>query len=85
EALHEMNDTTSNVKNSSIEMGNGNKVILDEVRKLKNSSESVNISMNEMGTSASKISETGATLKTIAEQMQNAIQTIESQINEFTV
>ncbi|MCR5126023.1 MAG: methyl-accepting chemotaxis protein [Treponema sp.] len=85
EALHEMNDTTSNVKNSSIEMGDSNKLILAEVRKLKDSSESVNISMGEMGTSAVKISETGKTLKTIAEQMQHAIQTIESQINEFTV
>ena len=85
EALHEMNDITRNVKNSSIEMGDGNKVILDEVRKLKDSSESVNASMSEMGASAVKISETGKSLKTIAEQMKNAIGTIESQINEFKV
>lgn len=85
EALHAMNDTTSSVKTASREMGEGNTRILTEVQELQNSSQTINHSMDKMGDSARTIRETGSSLAQITAQMQNAIEEIDHQVNQFTV
>ncbi len=84
-SLHSMNDSTIEVRTASEEMSIGNKQILNEVQNLQNATLVMKSSMEEMSVGARKINETGAALSEIAQKMQNSINQIGTQIDQFKV
>lgn len=62
DALHNMNDSTVEVRNAAAEMSEGNKMILQEVSSLQNFTQAMQGSMDEMGIGARKINESFLTL-----------------------
>ena len=80
-----MSDSTAEVKTASAEMSEGNKQILDEVRRLKDATGVMNDSVRLMSSSAIKIRETGSALDTISDKMKASIELIGNQIDNFQV
>ena len=80
-----MNDSTEEVRAASVEMSNGNKMILQEVQHLQAATLEMKGSMDEMSSGARKINETGAALADISSQVQEAIGKIGTQIDLFKV
>ena len=66
-------------------MAEGNKAILAEVQTLQNVTGVMQDSVKEMTTGASKIDETGQSLKTIAGKMEDTIEKIGTQVGQFKV
>ncbi len=85
EALHSMNDSTVEVRGASAEMSEGNKAILEEVKRLQNATAIMRDSMTEMDSGARKINETGAALSGTSSKVQESIEKIGAQIDEFKV
>ena len=85
EALHAMNDTTSEVRTASHEMAIGNQSILAEVRHLQEATGAMKESMEKIITGADKINSSGKELNAIAPQMKSSIDHISSQIDQFKV
>ena len=84
-ALHNMNDSSLQVKNASEEMSEGNKAILTEIKSLQEATFSMKSGMEEMSVGATKINETGAALSGISDQMGAAINKIGEQVDLFKV
>ena len=84
-ALHNMQDSTLEVRSASVEMQEGNKAILEEVKNLQNATTAMRSSMDEMSIGAKKINETGTLLSDVAGDMQQSINVIGSQIDQFEV
>ncbi len=84
-ALHAMNDSTLEVKSASSEMSEGNKAILDEVRMLQDATLTMRKSVDVMSDSARKVSETESALMAIVDNMNNSINTIGTEIDQFKV
>jgi methyl-accepting chemotaxis protein len=85
EALHIMNDSTSEVRSASSEMSEGQKAILEEVRHLQEATAAMKDRIAEMSQGAQKINGTGKTLKSISSDVEEAINRIGSQIDQFQV
>ncbi len=85
EALHNMQDSTLEVRNASAEMQEGNKAILAEVTQLQDATTNMRVSMDEMSVGAKKINETGNLLSEVAGDMQQSINVIGRQIDQFEV
>ena len=85
EALHIMNDTTSEVRAASHEMAEGNKSILDEIKNLQNATDAMKESMQKIISGADKINQSGNELNQIAPQMKSSIDQISNQIDQFRV
>ncbi|MCI1208152.1 MAG: methyl-accepting chemotaxis protein [Treponema sp.] len=85
EALHIMNDSTSEVRSASAEMSDGQKAILEEVRRLQEATTAMKERITEMSQSAQKINGTGKTLNSISRDVEEAIDRIGSQIDQFKV
>ena len=85
DALHSMNDSSMEVRNASAEMSEGNKAILEEVRRLQEATSIMKDSMDEMQQGATKINETGAALSGISQKVQDSIEKIGLQIDQFQV
>ncbi|MBR1403993.1 MAG: cache domain-containing protein [Treponema sp.] len=85
EALHTMNDSTVEVRNASSEMAEGNKMILKEVQQLQNAAMTMSQSMEEMAVGARKINETGAALTEVSGLMNESIDKIGEQVDQFKV
>ncbi len=85
EALHNMLDSTMEVRNASTEMQEGNKAILAEVTQLQDATTNMRVSMDEMSVGAKKINETGNVLSNVAGDMQESINVIGKQIDQFEV
>ncbi|MBQ0168126.1 MAG: methyl-accepting chemotaxis protein [Treponema sp.] len=85
EALHTMNDSTSEVRTASREMSEGNKAILEEVRKLQDATIQMQTSMSEMSAGAGKINDTGKALNDIANDMDQSIRNIGTQVDMFRI
>jgi methyl-accepting chemotaxis protein len=85
EALRHLNSSTSEVRNSSQEMSGRNKQIVQDMTILKESTDMMNTSMEEMSVGARKINETGSTLSEIAHQVRNSINKIGAQVDLFKV
>lgn len=84
-ALHSMNDSTAEVRTASLEMAEGNKAILYEVQKLQDATTMMQTSMDEMSVGARKINETGTALNDIANNMDESIKGIGSQVDKFQI
>ena len=85
EALKAMNDSTVEVQRSSKEMSAQNEKVMSEMNILQDVTESMKQSMEEMASGARKINETGATLGTISNKVQESITNIGDQIDLFKV
>ena len=66
-------------------MSGRNKQIVQDMAVLKETTEMMNNSMDEMEVGARKINETGSTLSEISSQVKNAINQIGAQIDLFKV
>ena len=80
-----MSDSTAEVKTASAEMSEGNKQILEEVRRLKDATGVMKDSVMLMSSSAIKIRETGSELDSISDKMKQSINQIGNQIDNFQV
>lgn len=85
ESLLVMNNSTLEVKNASVEMAEGNRAILDEMTHLQNSAQIMKESMNQMSAGARKINDTGVALTDVSEKIQQSIDKIGNQIDQFKV
>ena len=85
ESLHEMNDSTDEVIQAVNEMSVGSKSILQEVHSLQNATFSVRESMEGVKLSAEEIKTTGQGLSEISNLMNNSINDIGSQVDQFQV
>ncbi len=85
EALNLMNNSTAQVRDASYEMNEGNKVILSEVQHLQDVTIVMKQSMDEMHIGAKKINETGTMLTDVAHQVENSINNMGEQIDQFKV
>ncbi|MEE0998346.1 MAG: methyl-accepting chemotaxis protein [Treponemataceae bacterium] len=85
ESLHEMNDSTDEVIQAVNEMSVGSKSILQEVHSLQNATFSVRESMEGVKLSAEEIKTTGQGLSDISNLMNNSINDIGSQVDQFQV
>ncbi len=84
-ALNTMNDTSNEVKIASIEMAEGNKQILQEIKTLQDATFNIRSGMDEMEHGATKISETGAALSDLSNEMDISIKHIGEQVDKFKV
>ena len=66
-------------------MSGRNKQIVKDMALLKDSTDMMNTSMEEMAVGARKINETGTTLSEISAQVKGAIETIGAQVDLFKV
>ena len=80
-----MQDSTLEVKNASAEMEEGNQMILKEVQTLQDAAMSMSQSMEEMSIGAKNINETGAALSEVSDQINNSIDKIGVQVDQFKV
>ena len=80
-----MNLSTSDVKNASEEMTEGNKHILTEMEKLQSATEAIKESISGMHTGASRINRMGEALSAISGKVADNIQKIGSEIDLFKV
>lgn len=84
-ALKAMNDSTSNVSTASKAMTKRSKVILEDIGKLKNSSEVIKNSMSEMTLGVRNINETSSSLEETTSQLQVSIDSIRTEIAQFNI
>ncbi|MCR4940891.1 MAG: HAMP domain-containing protein [Treponemataceae bacterium] len=85
EALRNMNDSTSEVQQASKKMTEGSRIIVSEVGTLQKETEVMRRSMDEMSHGAGKIEEMGASLTDISLVMEQSINDIGSQVDQFDV
>ncbi len=85
DALHMMNDSTSDVRSASDDMSKGQKAILDGIRQLQDITTSMKEKVTEMSLGAKRISETGTILTGVSNNVNTAIDNIGSQIDQFKV
>ena len=84
-ALHDMTDSTSEVRTASSEMQSGARVILDDVAKLKEATASMESSMQAMEVSIRKINTTGDELNQLSNHIESSVDDIGGQVDQFSV
>ena len=84
-ALNAMNNSTVQVRNAGQEMAEGNKAILAEVKALQDATGIMQESMNEMRIGATKINETGESLRQISAQVEDSIVQIGNEVDQFKI
>ena len=85
EALRDLNNTSTEVRDSSHSMAKESNQIVSVMTNLSEATEVMNTSMKEMEIGAKKINETGATLGDVSKQVESSIMQIGSQIDLFKV
>ena len=75
----------SEVQQAASEMTEGNKVIVQEMGNLKDSTELISQNMMEMSSGTQQINDSGTALNDVADNVKAAIEKISVQINEFKV
>ena len=83
DALRNMHDSTAEVQKASQKMTEESRVIVDEVGTLQTETEAMRRSMDEMAHGADKISEMGASLTDISGVMEQSINEIGRQVDQF--
>ena len=82
-ALKALNNSSDEVRSSSMEMQKGNKSILKEIQELENETTRMKDGMEQMLIGAKKINDTGSSLSSLSNDMENAISSISSQLDQF--
>ena len=85
QALHEMNDSSSEVSTASKQMAEGNQLILEQVEKLKVSAERMQSFINLMDENTKHIDKSSSELIDISSKVGETISQIGSQIDQFEV
>ena len=85
DALRSMNDNTIEVRNSSRDMAVKSSAVVNDMAALKETTEDMGVSMDEMAVGAQKINETGATLNEISHTVKSTIDKIGAQVDLFKV
>lgn len=85
ESLHSMNSSTSEVTSAVREMSEGTKAILQEVKALQDTTLTVKVGMEEMEKGAEQISTSGKGLSLISDKMEDSINDIGGQVDQFQV
>ena len=85
DALKLMNDSTGEVKNASHEMAIGNQAILTEIHNLQDATQVIKDGMNEMSIGAKEMNQTSAALSEISSKVNESINQIGTQIDQFQV
>jgi len=85
EALHSMNASTGDVTGAAKKMTESNKLVLNNITGLKESTLSMKDSMDVMSAGAQKVDSSGSGLAEISEKMKEAISEIAEQMSQFTV
>ena len=85
EALRNMNDSTVEVQRSSKTMSDQKDAVTNGMGHLRDATDVMKGSMEEISIGARKINETGAMLSEISSKVQDAIDKIGSQVDLFTV
>ena len=85
DALRSMNDNTIEVRNSSKEMAVQSDAVVNDMVAIKETTEDMSVSMEEMAIGAQKINETGASLNEISTTVKQAIDKIGAQVDLFKV
>ena len=84
-ALRDMNSSTEQVQLASKKMTAGSQTIMSEAYALQEATHSISSGMQEMTSSATKIKGTGEALSEISKLMNNAIDEIGEQVDQFEV
>ncbi len=84
-SLRDINDQTMEVRLASSKMAKGNRSMLNQVQNLEGTTQTMKDSMTEMKTGARKIDGTGSALSEIVGKLEDAINGISAQINQFKV
>ena len=84
-ALHDMNESARQVQKASQEMTSGSRTIMDEMTVLQEETGAMGQSMRDMTKSAEKINQTGGTLSKISALMEDSIEKIGQQVDQFEV
>ena len=85
DALKLMNDSTGEVKNASHEMAVGNQAILSEIHTLQDATHVIKDGMSEMSIGAKEMNQTSAALSEISSKVNESINQIGTQIDQFQV
>ena len=85
QALHDMNNSSSEVSVASKQMAEGNQLILEQVKKLKISADRMQSFMNLMDENTKHIDKSSSELIDISTKVGEAINQIGSQIDQFEV
>ncbi len=85
DALRNMNNSTSEVRNTSKAMYSQNEGMVSEMEKLLGNTQLMEQSMNDMSAGATKIHETGDALSGISAKVYESIENISREINKFKV
>jgi methyl-accepting chemotaxis protein len=85
DALKIMTDSTGEVKNASHEMAIGNQAILTEIHTLQDATHVIKDGMNEMSIGAKEMNQTSAALSEISTKVNESINQIGMQIDQFQV
>jgi len=84
-SLQQMTKSTAVVRNSSKEMMTGSRLILDEVKKLQDATDTIKVGMGDMAEDARKIGTTGDSLVKISDRIKQSIKYIGREIDQFTI
>ena len=85
EALVTMKESANDVKNESQKMTGQNKNILNDVKQLKETTETINMKIADVERNVDEIFESGKSLTSISNIMSSSIKNIENGIDQFTV
>ncbi|MBQ3921781.1 MAG: HAMP domain-containing protein, partial [Spirochaetales bacterium] len=85
ESLHVMNNSTTEVRTASHEMAIGNKQILSEIKTLRDATTVIKDGMQEMSIGAKDMNKTSALLSGISSKVNDSINRIGEQIDQFKV
>ena len=85
ESLQGMNESSQEVQNASKEMSQDSRVIMEEIGRLQHETASMKQGMSEMSASASKINTVGNSLSEISQLMEDSINKMGMQIDQFEI
>ena len=85
EALHGMNDSTQQVHSASKEMTTDSRAIMGKISLLQDETANMQQGMKEMSSGAEKINQMGSTLSEISQLMEDSIDKMGKQVDQFLV
>ncbi len=85
EALKLMNNSTSEVRGAAEEMTSGGQQIMSDVHELQNTMENINLAVEEINTGTTVVNDSTTKLKDISGLLNQAINNIGKDVNQFKV
>lgn len=85
QALNKLNDISSKVQSSSVEMLNGSNQITSEAKNMNNITQEINGGMNEMASGADQISEAVNSVNELSNENKSSISALLNEVKKFKV